>query len=146
MTSLLDVNVLVALAWPNHVHHAAATRWFEKHASSGWGTCPVSQAGFVRVSSNVRVTPHAVSPADAMALLAEMTALPGHAFLDDDTSFVTSPHLERQRVATYRQVTDAHLLAVATRHDGRLVTFDHGIDALVPPGQARRVLVLRGGS
>jgi predicted nucleic acid-binding protein len=27
--SLLDVNVLVAFAWPNHVHHAAAQHWFD---------------------------------------------------------------------------------------------------------------------
>ena len=25
---LLDVNVLVALAWDSHVHHVAARRWF----------------------------------------------------------------------------------------------------------------------
>ena len=24
MTALLDINVLIALAWPNRVHHAAA--------------------------------------------------------------------------------------------------------------------------
>ena len=29
VTALLDVNVLIALAWPNHVHHAAARAWFE---------------------------------------------------------------------------------------------------------------------
>jgi predicted nucleic acid-binding protein len=28
MSSLLDVNVLLALAWPNHVHHAASRTWF----------------------------------------------------------------------------------------------------------------------
>ena len=28
MVALLDVNVLVALAWPNHVHHTQAHRWF----------------------------------------------------------------------------------------------------------------------
>ena len=27
MVYLLDVNVLIALAWPNHVHHAAAHTW-----------------------------------------------------------------------------------------------------------------------
>jgi hypothetical protein len=27
--SLLDVNVLVAFAWPNHVHHSAAQHWFD---------------------------------------------------------------------------------------------------------------------
>jgi len=30
---LLD---LIALAWPNHVHHAAAWAWFEAHQQEGW--------------------------------------------------------------------------------------------------------------
>lgn len=36
MTMLLDVNVLVALAWPNHVHHVSARRWFAAEAAQGW--------------------------------------------------------------------------------------------------------------
>ena len=40
MTALLDVNVLIALAWPNHVHHVAARAWFEEHREEGWATCP----------------------------------------------------------------------------------------------------------
>jgi predicted nucleic acid-binding protein len=30
MITLLDVNVLIALAWPNHVHHGIARNWFRK--------------------------------------------------------------------------------------------------------------------
>jgi hypothetical protein len=29
--SLLDVNVLLALAWPTHVYHLAAHRWFAEN-------------------------------------------------------------------------------------------------------------------
>ena len=39
MTALLDVNVLMALAWPNHVHHAPARSWFNARRKSGWATC-----------------------------------------------------------------------------------------------------------
>jgi len=46
--SLLDVNVLLALAWPNHVHHPAAHRWFAENHREGWATCPLTQMGFVR--------------------------------------------------------------------------------------------------
>ena len=49
---LLDVNVLVALAWPNHVHHVAARAWFNDVGQKRFATCPVTQSGFVRVSSN----------------------------------------------------------------------------------------------
>jgi len=38
-------------------------------------------------------------------------------------------------VLGYRQVTDAHLLGLALRHNGRLVTLDAGVKAVVPPGR-----------
>jgi predicted nucleic acid-binding protein len=55
MISLLDVNVLIALAWPNHIHHRLASRWFDRNRKSGWATCPLTQSGFVRVSSNAHI-------------------------------------------------------------------------------------------
>jgi hypothetical protein len=36
-------------------------------------------------------------------------------------------------IYSYRQITDAHLLAVALRHDGQLATFDRGVCNLLPP-------------
>jgi len=35
--------------------------------------------------------------------------------------------IDRSRLAGPRQVTDAYLLALATHHDGRLVTFDRSV-------------------
>jgi uncharacterized protein len=69
LIALLDVNVLVALAWPNHIHHRAAHRWYAAHRAQGWATCPPTQAGFVRVSSNAKALPGAKSPRDAFELL-----------------------------------------------------------------------------
>jgi len=58
--ALLDVNALVALAWNSRIHHAAVRRWFVAHHAAGWATCPVTESGFVRVSSNrtTRELPH----------------------------------------------------------------------------------------
>jgi len=42
--------VLIALAWPNHVHHERAQAWFSSSRDQGWATCPVTESGFVRVS------------------------------------------------------------------------------------------------
>jgi predicted nucleic acid-binding protein len=52
--ALLDVNVLVALFDPDHVHHELAHDWFGDHRAQGWATCPVTQNGLVRVLSNPR--------------------------------------------------------------------------------------------
>jgi hypothetical protein len=76
--SLLDVDVLVALAWPNHAHHEAAHRRFDRHQRQGWATSSSTQTGFVRVSSNAGVLPDARSPREAIGLLREMVALPHH--------------------------------------------------------------------
>ncbi|MCC6764048.1 MAG: hypothetical protein IT293_05225 [Deltaproteobacteria bacterium] len=49
--ALLDTNVLLALAWPNHQHHSAAHGWFAARAKKGWATCAFTQLGFIRLSS-----------------------------------------------------------------------------------------------
>lgn len=134
--SLLDVNVLVALAWPNHVHHRPARAWFQSRCGAGWATCPATQAGFVRVSSNGRVIPSAVTPREAFDLLSRMTALPGHSFWIDDVDLSTTHLIARDRIVGTQQVTDAHLLAIAASRGGVLATFDHGILDIVPPGAA----------
>ena len=127
MTPLLDVNVLVALAWPTHVHHAEAVNWFSDHLPATWATASVAQAGFLRVSSNRKVLGDARSPAEAAAVLRALTELDGHVLWNDDLDLVRSPGMSFDSLRGYRQVTDAHLLALATLHDGRLVTFDRGV-------------------
>lgn len=131
-TDLLDVNLLVSLAWPNHVHHGPARRWFERQHRNGWATTAVSESGFVRVSSNRSAIPSAVEPAVALALLARMRTVDGHVFLPDDIALVVGdpPLVEAGRVVTHRLVSDAHLLAVARRHGVRLATLDRGLKAV----------------
>jgi hypothetical protein len=135
MVTLLDVNFLVAMAWPNHVHHAATHRWFARHARQGWATSSIVELGFVRVSSNARAIPAAVSPQEAAAVLRRITALPHHHFWADDVRFASSPEVALSRVVGHQQVTDAHLVGLAIRHQGCLVTFDQGVRSLVPAGQ-----------
>jgi toxin-antitoxin system PIN domain toxin len=139
---LLDVNVLVALAWPNHVHHETALAWFQASQHFGWATCPITQSGFVRVSSNERVLVNAKSPREAMEYLRHITALPHHRFWIDDVSLVETPYVAKERLVGHRQVTDAHLLALALRQGGRLATFDRSIRQLVPAGRKPEEAVL----
>lgn len=51
MRFLLDVNLLVALAFPAHVSHEAAHSWFHQEPDRLWATCHLTQAGFLRNSS-----------------------------------------------------------------------------------------------
>ena len=143
MISLLDVNVLVALAWPNHVHHRAARGWFSSQQSAGWATCPLTQSGFIRVSSNSRITPEAKSPQEAALLLRHMISLPGHLFWTDVVSLVDEKWIPLSRITTHHQVTDAHLLALALHFGGQLATFDRAISRIasgMDAGKALRVI------
>ena len=130
---LLDVNLLIALAWPNHVHHEVAHRWFKQHRSGGWATCPVTQSGFVRVSSNPRVMSEARTPAEAIALLRRIVALPHHELWTDEIAMAEIDHALAARISSHSQVTDVHLIALTLRRKGRLATLDGGLSRLVPP-------------
>jgi len=122
--NLLDVNALVALAWPNHVHHASARRWFLDHHAEGWATCPLTESGFVRVSTNARINPDARTVLEAATLLAALRAWPGHQFWLDDVSLAEEGDDALVGIHGHQQVTDAHLQMLAGRRGGRLVTFD----------------------
>ena len=140
MTALLDVNALVALAWDSHVHHAAIRSWFRANAASGWATCPITESGFVRVSSNPKVLPAPIGVEAARSVLKALRAAAGHRFLDDDVSIV-GPDVPQ--LVGHRQVTDAHLLTLARRCGARLVTFDGGVLALAE-GRDVELLTLSG--
>jgi toxin-antitoxin system PIN domain toxin len=126
---LLDVNALVALAWDSHIHHAQIRTWFAANSADGWATCPLTESGFVRVSSNPKVLPHPIGVEAARAVLVSLRGLAGHRFLTDDVS-ITDPDVPS--LSGHRQVSDAHLLTLARRHNVRLVTFDSGVLALGP--------------
>lgn len=144
MIALLDVNVLIALAWPNHVHHPSARSWFEKSARPGWATCSITEIGFVRISSNPSIVDEARTPFESMLMLRRLTQLPGHRFWEDDVSIARADENEVERIHGHRQVLDAHLLRLAKRHGGRLATFDRKIASLLPRpiDCERRLLIL----
>ena len=101
--------------------------WFGANASSGWATCPITESGFVRVSTNPKVFPHPIGIVDARLVISALKDTAGHRFLVDDVSIVDG---DIPAIAGHRQVTDAHLLALARRRGLRLVTFDAAIVTL----------------
>ena len=125
--ALLDVNALVALAWDSHVHHRAVRKWFAAAGAKGWATCPVTESGFVRVSSNPKVLTSPIAVEAARGVLSALRHVGGHRFLANDVSLSDS---DVPPILGHRQVTDAQLLTLARRHGTRLVTFDSGIAAL----------------
>jgi hypothetical protein len=128
---LLDVNVLIALLWAQHEHHAAAQRWFTEASGQGWATCSVTQLGFVRIVTNPAFSAEAVRSTQAVAVLEANLDHPTHQVWENrwGVGALLAPFLPR--LTGYRQVTDAYLLGLALKRGGRLATFDRGIDAFV---------------
>ncbi len=141
---LLDIDLLIVLAWPSHIHHALAHHWFDRHGHAAWATCPLAQLAFVRISTNRKILPDAVSPREAMAVLQRIAAQPGHRFWADDIAPVDAPGFRSVALVGHHQVTDADLLALAEHHRGRLATFDRGIADLLT-GPRRDGLIERLG-
>lgn len=128
---LLDVNVLISLAWPNHVHHAIAHAWFEKVGQQSWSTCPLTQLAFVRISSNPKIISTAVSARAAVQALGEMIALVGHVFWAADLQVNGLASFTSNALVGHRQVTDAYLIELAKRHKGKVATLDAGLADLL---------------
>jgi hypothetical protein len=141
---LLDVNVLVALTWPTHIHHLAARSWFDRVSGGGWATCPITQLGFVRVSSNSKAIRDAVTPREAVAVLKRLTDLPGHRFWPDEIPVTATGPFESLSLVGHRQVTDAYLVALAQHKGGKVATLDRGVPGLLPDrdGRAKWVEVI----
>lgn len=119
--ALLDTNVLLALAWPNHQYHAEAHKWFGAQSGHGWATCAVTQLGFIRLSANPAYTPAPVSPQDAASLLERLLRHKSHRFWPSPSAAAPAIY---SRTLGHQQVNDAYLVEVARRHKGRLVTLD----------------------
>jgi hypothetical protein len=138
---LLDANVLIALAWPAHVSHSVAHKWFDKHAHKGWATCPLTECAFVRVISNPAFSLDALTPQSAIELLIANRKHPTHQFWKDDIDLPQALRLGDRRLTGHQQVTDGYLLGLAIHHDGKLATFDQGVGST---GKARSAVELIG--
>lgn len=129
---LLDVNVLVAMAWPAHNAHEKIQAWLSRHAREGWATCPLTQTGFVRILSNPAFSPNALTPRDALTLLQANLGHPAHRFWADELSFIRALELFTPRLTGHQQVTDAYLLGISIHKKGKLATMDQGVFSLLP--------------
>ena len=144
MTALLDVNVLIALFDPVHIHNEAAHAWFGGPSRGPWATCPLTENGFVRIVANPKYPGNRTTVADAAARLSVFCDSGDHVFWPDSLSIRERERIAAESIRGYRQITDVYLLALATRNDGVLVTFDDSIPVEAVPGaNPDRVMTLR---
>lgn len=139
---LLDVNVLLALCDPGHLHHEAAHRWFGGVQAQGWATCPLTENAFVRIASQPKYPNSPGAPEVVASLLRRFCASPSHRFWPAAASLLDERCFRLKRPLTSGQLTDIYLLGLAVQNDGRLATFDATIPAdAVAGGRAALLLI-----
>jgi len=124
MNCLLDVNTLVALAHQGHSEHPRVIRWFASLIGSPveLATCAITELGFVRVSIQAGFEKDAPSAVDTLMGLKDSSKIPFKLLSDS---------LGADRLPSYvsgpKQITDGHLMELATGSSMRLATLDKGI-------------------
>ena len=126
--NLLDLNVLIALTDPEHIHRQTAERWFLSTGKDNWGVCPLTEAGFIRITTNPAMQAGTITLERAIAILQALRAHPGYYYwpITDAESWVVVTARFAARISGHHQITDAYLLGLAIKEDGVLVTFDRG--------------------
>jgi uncharacterized protein len=130
MTSLTfpDVNVWLALSAPEHVHAAAARRWWEQETGR-IAFSRMTQTGFLRLMTMAAAM-------DGRPLtMAEAWRVHDRLFEDDRVAFVPEPVGVETRfrehsagpTASPKLSADAWLLAFARDAEGTLITFDRAL-------------------
>jgi len=114
---LLDVNALIAGVYEDHEHHGVMRTWLKENREQSLRVAPLVMTGCLRVMMTVS------GEKKAARLIAAIGAFKGFyniQMLGDD--------IELDQLGKWisgpKQVTDAHLLAIANKHGLRLVTFD----------------------
>ena len=136
---LPDVNVLVALLQPGHVHHRSAQAWFG--SVERFATTSITESGFVRIALNPVIAGGQIAVSAVLASLSSLRGDDRAEFLPDDSS-LAEPQFDLRGLSGFRQVTDFHLVNLAAAHSARLVTFDRRIGSTLMPDDRRLVCLL----
>lgn len=146
MRALLDVNFLVAVFDPAHLHHEQAHQWWLANRSLGWATCPITENGFARVVSNPAYKGSKVACREALNLLRELQRTSDWEFWEDSVSLCEPRRINPAFLAGHQQLTDFYLLALAVEREGRLATFDRRIPLGAVRGAREESLVVVSGA
>lgn len=144
--ALLDVNLLIALFDPDHVHHELAHDWFADNRSRGWATCPLTENGFLRVLTNPAYRSPVPVSSGLVERLRAFCGTRGHQFWPDDVSLRDRKLFAATSLVTHRQLTDVYLLGLAKHHDGVLATFDRTIPVRAIVDGTRELLEIIGSA
>jgi predicted nucleic acid-binding protein len=114
---LLDVNVLIAAIWRDHQDQPRVEAWLRGKQTA---TCPISELGFLRISSG-DTFPLRAEPEPCRNALSGFIRKHRCRFIPDDFSPRTIG------AQSSRQFTDLYLAGLAEKHRMKLATLDRRI-------------------
>ncbi len=123
MRNLLDVNALIAYGFRRHDFHDRVGAWIRSRQGDQFLTCSITELGFVRVLGNARI--YGMDVADAKALLQQLKGWKEFPleFIGGANDISSLP----QWVKSPAQITDGHLVQLASANGAVLATLDEGI-------------------
>ncbi|MEB3156995.1 MAG: TA system VapC family ribonuclease toxin [Cyanobacteriota bacterium] len=127
---LPDLNVWLALTWPEHLHHPHAVHYWEHQSADRVLFCTVTALGLVRLVCQPKLMGKAVrSTAEASTLLNDLCQQPGVSLAEPaQDGWEVFHQLLRGGALPVRLCTDAHLAALAIANGWRLVSFDRDFE------------------
>ena len=120
MKYLLDVNALVALGFDNHEFHARVSSWLRAQQFPDLATCSITELGFVRVLAHAPAYGFTIAQARTLLLRLKEADVLRFTFLPDDHDVSHLPAWVR----TPKQITDGHLVKLASANEAMLATLD----------------------
>jgi toxin-antitoxin system PIN domain toxin len=129
VTYLLDVNLLIALCDPEHVHHETAHRWFGSLASNRWATCAITENAFIRITGHSTYLNWKRTPVEQIDMLKGFCSLSSHEFWVDDVSLLDTRIWTSAEGVRSNELSDLYLLALAVNRGAKFATLDRTIPA-----------------
>lgn len=137
-----DVNVLIAAARTEHVHHTAARAWLDEALEAAtprtpFTLLPTVAVGFVRVVTDRRFYAPPTATRDAVANVAALLAQPhvrwGEHGGERGGEWARVAALCEQHGLAGPGLSDVWIAATVLHLGEHLVTFDRGFRRLLPP-------------
>jgi uncharacterized protein len=126
---LPDVNTMLALLDPLHLHHEAAHRWYAEKSPLRLMLCPHVIHGVIRVASQPRYPNPLGTCAQVRKNLIDFVKQVKPAFCEQDASLLDDRVLRKPEELTPSRVSVLYLLALAVANDAQFATFDTRIPA-----------------
>ncbi len=125
--SLVDANIWLAIAVDGHIHHAAATSWFDAQAERACAFCRITQLALLRHLTNAKImgTANVQTQIEAWRAFEALAADPRVVFLDEPPGIaVVFKSLTQLPRPAHKRWTDAFLAAFAMSLGMEVVTLD----------------------